>query len=181
MKGPKRKEGARYPSGQLRHVARTTGYHPRSIKSLVDAAIRGASDREYATPLGQMHLQGLFTSDEFTAGMRWDDLHRGFQVAIGSAKQGMGSPSLGDTRGSASVDPDSDQGKEQARRDRSAIRRFEEAHKVLVSAGMLSERAARQLCEGSGVRPIGHEGLLAAQRGLRALADHFRAERRILA
>ena len=179
MAGRPRKIGERYPSGDLRkdHRGSKSGYQeryaPAEIKRATDAAMAGLRDAHWGTVLGRFYLTGKLTGAQHAAGKRWAETWDDYCVAMGLPSPHpkslvIGAPSRGEP-----PDPDSDAGRAAARSAERARKRFEAAHKILIREGMQAEKAVRDICEGVGKSPIGHEQFLHALRGLTALAKFW--------
>jgi len=72
-------------------------------------------------------------------------------------------------------DIESEAGKALTEKDQRIVKRFERAHVILCSQGMIAESATRRLCEGRGQPLNNYEERLKALRCLDALASHFAA------
>jgi hypothetical protein len=168
--------GTRFASGDLDRASRgerPSDFSPAAVRRLKEFALSNVKMKEYGTALGRLYLDEKITSHEYASGQRWDELHRGYQAAIGTLKSLPKSLAIGEGGGGHDPDPETEAGAEHAKRDRAAIARFNEAHRVLCSAGMLAELTMRNLCEGDGIAPVGHEAFLAAKAGLKALTEYF--------
>lgn len=166
-KGRKRREGKRYASGDL---VREIATPPAAIRRLRDAALAGMQDARWGTELGRLYLNDRLTSEQYNAGCRWEALAIRYNAALG-AKSSLPSVSdFGRTSG-APVDPDSDAGLLEAKRQRADMARYREAFVVLARQGHLVTRAVRELCEDGAV--LDSEGFAHAITGLNALAADF--------
>lgn len=146
---------AREPSGR---VSRATAddidaVSPTAAKRLRDAAARGASDMEWGTEIGRLFLAGEITAPEYEAAKRWGRLVARWHRAIGAYHPypGPGPVAfLGTVRGrDAGDDPhvDSKEGKKLRAERMHTIDEMQEAHAILIGAGMMAEAAVRGTCE----------------------------------
>jgi hypothetical protein len=158
-----RDRGERFPSGKLRREP-----PPVMVRRLRDAALAGLRDPEWGTELGRLYLEGTITATMYAAGKAWRDKAARYVRAINSF--GVRSPVLEQGRAGSPPDPDSETGREQARREANDMERFFEAHAILLSAGRLAEATVRRLCEHD-EGPCGHAELIALRNGLSALAE----------
>jgi len=170
----------REPNGRL---SRSTEHAidavaPAVVKRLRDAAARGMADQEWGTQLGRLFLEAKITAPQYEAGKRWGRLVTLWHKSVGAPKPYPGEGPvafLGTTRGKdGSEDPaiDTAEGKKLRRTRYDAIDDMQQAHAVLLGAGMLAESAVRGTCEANEA-PIGSLGMENLQRGLSWLARHW--------
>ncbi len=141
------------------------------IKRIRDAAIADVRHSEWGTVCGMLFLNERITAELYEASKRWGR----FEAANRSAICMLGQVRAINMESSHShpPDPDSEEGRRIARRETRAREAFEEAHKALCSAGKLAELAVRDAVERNEY-PVGTEGHEALNRGLTALATHWR-------
>lgn len=173
----------REPSGRLSRSTEQAidAVSPAAIKRLRDAAVRQVADPIWGTQLGRLFLERKIDAPQFEAGKRWGNLVRAWHWAIGAPKPHPGEGPvafMGTIRGGVSDDPpaDSEEGKLLRRKRLAMASDMQQAHAVLIGAGMLAERAVRATCEENEV-PIGALGLMNLQEGLSWLAKHWGIER----
>jgi hypothetical protein len=163
----------REPNGRLSRTDDIASHAPTAIKRLRDAALRGMADAEWGTELGRLFLEGRITAEHYAAGKKWGRTVVAYHQAIGAAPPYPKAVAFGDARGrSPDPDPASHEGKRLTARDKAIIQNMQEAHAVLIGAGILAERAVRSVCE-SNECPVGQVGLDALQRGLYWLGDFW--------
>ncbi|MCC6889627.1 MAG: hypothetical protein IT536_13920 [Hyphomicrobiales bacterium] len=165
----KRLVKARTPSGQLSRAAREREFPPAQIKRLRDAALAGLRDPQWGTELGRLYLQGTITASMYAAGKDWREKAARYVKSLNHFP--VRSVRLEGRAGGLAPDPDTVEGRRQAKREADAMERFFEAHHVLLSAGKLAEHAVRRLCEHD-EGPCGMAELMALRNGLAALAQH---------
>src|SRR5690348_5768965 len=117
----------RTPSGRhSRAGERETA--PAAIKRLREAALRQMADPQWGTELGRLNLEGAITDAMYAAGKRWAEYAAKYQGAIGVFPVRSVQP-----RSFAHPpDPDSDTGREIAKREAENAEKFFAAHAVLV-------------------------------------------------
>lgn len=141
------------------------------VRRLRDAALSGMRDPLWGTEIGRLFLAGKITDSMFAAGKRW-----GEQATLYS--QAMCSPSPDpkavcfDRSGGEAPDPDSHEGRREARRHQRAVDSFTDAWVALKTYGMVSERIVRLVCE-RGQMLAGHQELIALSGGLSTLAGFW--------
>jgi hypothetical protein len=138
------------------------------VKRLRDAAMAGLRDPEWGTELGRLYLEGTITASMYAAGKAWREKAARYVHSLGHFP--VRTILVEADRGSLPPDPDTDEGRKQARREADAMERFFEAHHVLLSAGKLAEATVRRLCEHN-EGPCGMAELIALRNGLSALAE----------
>lgn len=69
--GRKRKEGSRYPSGDLVRDALEDRAGPAQVKRMRDYLLRSARDPALGTPMGRMFLDGFLDAAEYNAGIKF--------------------------------------------------------------------------------------------------------------
>lgn len=170
----------REPSGRL---ARSTeeeinALPPATARRMRDAAARRMADPVWGSQLGRLFLEGKLSASQFEAGKRWGSLVRSWHRAIGAPKPypGEGPIAFMGTVRAANVDDDPSLDTEEGkllRRKRLALGSdMQQAHAVLIGAGMLAERAVRATCEDNEV-PVGALGMMNLQCGLSWLSRHW--------
>jgi len=164
---------AREPNGRAK---RTSPLPPASeVSRLRDAALAGMRDPVWGTTLGYLYLSGKVTGSQFAAGKRWADLARDYSAASQSPKQPR-SANL-DPKGGEPPDPDSEQGRREARQHAHTLHQYIAGLGIINLAGAPARRAVEAVCE-QGQVPAGHTQLEALGRGLSALAAFWSEGRR---
>jgi hypothetical protein len=158
---------AREPNGRIQREA--NDHSPTAVRRLRDAALRGMHDPEWGTELGRLFLSHAISDTMYGAGKKWRDQAARYRSAIGVFPVRTASLERGR---SASADPDSEGGRQQASRETLAAEEFFAAHAALVMAGMGAENAVRRLCEDD-LSLVGMYELRNARCGLAVLADHY--------
>jgi hypothetical protein len=152
----------RYPNGQPRRAAQLTP--PTEAHRLRDAALAGMRDSVWGTSLGRLFLAGQITATQFSAGKRWAELSAKYSVACGGPAPAR-SAKL-DPDGGTTADPDSPQGRKEARRHGLTVERYLAASRVLKGMGKAAESAVRDVCD----RDLHPVGMIHLRGGLSALA-----------
>ena len=158
----------RQPNGQPRRTAQLPP--PSEVSRLRDAALAGMRDSVWGTSLGRLFLAGKITATQFSAGKRWSELSAKYSVACGGPKPAR-SAAL-DPDGGSPADPDSLQGRREARRHGLTVERYLAASKVLKGAGGLSWRVVVAVCD-QNLAPAGVVEVNALRVGLQALASFW--------
>jgi hypothetical protein len=173
--GRKRKDVQREPNGRADRKQSESRFAPAAVKRMSEGAIAAASDPRLGTELGRLLLAGDITSRQAGAGWQWAEIAFDYVQAIGAQPLQPKTASLERGAKSAQPDPDSAAGELISEADKRAVKRFERAHTVLLSQGLLAESAARRLCEGRGQPANNYEDKIRALKALDALAAHFAA------
>lgn len=160
----------REPNG--REQRPTKEYAPVEVKRLLDAAMTGMRDAEWASSLGRLFVRQKITAPMYAAGKRWAERVVKYHAAIDAPPPNVKALVLEGRSGGTPPDPDSDEGRKRVERDAQAVTDFMAAHSVLVASGILSELMVRNVCERD-IQPEGHEQHLALNRGLLWLADYW--------
>jgi hypothetical protein len=132
-------------------------------------------DPAWGTEIGRLYLTGKVTSTMFAAGKRWAELATQYGQALCSPAPDPKAISL-DRTGGHSHDPDSPEGRKEARRHERAVASFLDAHAALKQHGRAAERTVRPVCE-RGDMLQGHQDLIALSGGLERLADFWGLDR----
>jgi hypothetical protein len=164
----------REPNGRLSRATcrELDARSPAEIRRLRDAAIAGMRDPEWATEIGRLFLDGRLEAALFEAGKRWARLSVACRQAIAAPRQFPAVSAFVEKRGGHDADPDSDEGRKQAARDRIVVAEFLEAHAVLKGAGVLAESVVRHVCEDNKAI-VGQGQMVALTSGLSWLAQHW--------
>lgn len=150
---------------------------PSEIRRLRDAALSGMRDPTWGTELGRLYLVGKISAPMYAAGKRWGEMVSKYGAALLSPAPDPKAMSL-DSMGGSSVDPDSHEGRKEARRHARAVESFIDARAALKATktpGITStamESVVRSVCERNEMLP-GHWGLLALSGGLSTLAGFW--------
>ena len=163
----------REPSGRLSRSRfdEDMACSPAQVRRLRDAAAAGMSDPEWGTELGRLFLQGKVSAPNYAAGKWWAVLAVRARRAIDAPKEAPTKAAFVWGIGGRDADPDSDEGKKLAARDREDVMEFMAAHGALLGAGMLAERAVRSVCEDRKTVE-GHQELISLNRGLSWLGEY---------
>jgi hypothetical protein len=159
----------REPNGRIQRAPQLPA--PSEVKRLRDAALAGMRDPLWGTEIGRLYLAGKITSTMFAAGKRWAELATQYSQALCSPCPDPKAISLERAGGSA-IDPDSPDGRKEARRHARAVASFIDAHASLKTHGCAAERLVRSTCE-RGETIIGHQDLIALAGGLDRLANFW--------
>ena len=165
--GRKRKEGDRYPGGQIR--PEDAGPSPTQTKRLMLASLAKMADREWSTVPGIHYLSGKISTEQYEAAKRFSALHEAYQACLLGPRRPYSSTGEKGSLG-APVDVESTAGEEEARRHVGVLQRYNDAHIALIVYGTSTESAVINFCAGLGQTPDGYEGLLRVRKGLDALA-----------
>lgn len=159
----------REPNGR---VQRTPEHSPSEVRRLRDAALSGMRDPLWGTELGRLYLVGKITTPMYAAGKRWAELSVKYSQALCSPSPDPKAICF-DRSGSDSADPDSYEGRKEARRHQRAVASFMDAHaKLSTEGGALAERVVRSMCERNQIL-VGHAELLALCSGLSTISDFW--------
>ena len=169
-KGRPRKDAPRTPSGQLSRELKgmIEAYPPATIKRLADGAARGVQASAYGTLLGRFFLEGRLSGLQFEAGRRWYGVASAYHAAMRSPPD-MRSANLGGASGGAECDPDSFEGRKEARLHAEAITAYCAAITALTPFGSDLLGVLESFCERDEA-PIGVAGMRRAQHALNFLA-----------
>ena len=173
-KPPKGLVPVREPTGRLSRASQAAvdAISPNEARRLRDAALIGLRAPEWATEIGRLYLEGKINHICFEAGKRWGRLVVAYHRAMGAKPPYPRSMTFDRVDPSPEPDADSPEGKRQAQNARAIIADMREAHAVLFGAGMLAERAVRNVCETNEI-PVGVMGLANLRRGLEWLAEYW--------
>ena len=164
--GRKRKEGDRYPGGQIR--PEEVSLSPTQAKRLMMASFARMADSEWATVPGMYFLGGKISSSQYEAARRFSNLIDAYvRCMYGPRRPYTSSGEKGSV--GAPVDVETDAGMAEANRHIGIMQRYNDAHVTLTSTGYMVESCVVSFCEGIGQTPLGHEGLIRTKRGLDAL------------
>jgi hypothetical protein len=165
--GRKRKEGERYPAGQIRPAEE--GPSPAAIKRLRSAAILGMADPQWGSVAGLCYLQKMIDDIEYEAAKRFGDLHAQYIGVIGGPRAPKTSTGERPTR-AAEIDVDTEQGDREAKRHITVMTRYNDAHTALLMVSPATEADLIRFCAMPGESPTGYEGMVRVRSGLRTLA-----------
>ena len=144
---------------------------PSEVRRLRDAALCGMRDPLWGTEIGRLYLAGKITAIAFAAGERWGEQAVQYSQALCSPCPDPRAVSF-DRSGGDSLDPDSHEGRREARRHQRAVDSFTDAWVALKTHSMASERVVRLVCE-RGQMLAGYHELLALNGGLSTLAGFW--------
>lgn len=159
----------REPNGRIQRGPQPLG--AGEVKRLRDAALSGMRDLTWGTELGRLYLASKVTSIGFAAGKRWAEQAAQYSEALCSPPADPRAMDF-NRSGGTPPDPDSHEGRKEARRHERAVASFIDAHAALKSTSGAAERAVRLVCERDQM-VVGHDGLLSLISGLNALADFW--------
>jgi hypothetical protein len=120
---------------------------PSEVKRLRDAALAGMRDALWGTEIGRLYLASKITSTMFAAGKRWSELASQYSTALCSPAPDPKAISLDRSSTSHKIDPDSADGRREARRHARAVQSFVDAHVALKDHSRAAERIVRATCE----------------------------------
>lgn len=144
---------------------------PSEVRRLRDAALSGMRDPTWGTELGRLYLVGKITATMYAAGKRWGEMASLYSQALQSPCPDPKAICF-DRSGGTSPDPDSHEGRREARRHERAVTSFIDAHAALKTHSAGSEIVVRSMCERNEMLP-GHESLLRLTGGLSVLAGFW--------
>lgn len=150
---------------------------PTAAHRLRTAALTDMQEAVWATPLGWLYLDGKISGGEFMAGRRWCELMERYAKAV-QAPRPPQSARLIDAPGNQRLDPDSPEGRREARRHAKTQEWFEGATSALAHAGALRARAVAQVCEQNRL-PVGFEDLGHLRVGLQTLVTYWSGKTKI--
>jgi hypothetical protein len=156
---------AREPSGRIKRESHLPS--PAEVTRLRDAALNGMRDPVWGSMLGWLFLAGKINAVQFAAGKHWNELAADYARAT-LAPRHPRTANL-DPKGGTPADPDSAQGRREARRQVLTVEDYEEALNVLKRLGGPVLAIVIDICEGGRV-PGGVAELQHLKRGLSALA-----------
>jgi len=159
----------REPNGRIQREPQLPP--PSEVRRLRDAALSGMRDPTWGTELGRLYLVGKITATMYAAGKRWGEMASQYSQALCSPSPDPKAVCF-DRSGGESPDPDSYEGRREARRHQRAIASFIDAHAALQTNQPGSERLIRSMCERNEML-LGHESLLSLSRGLSELAGFW--------
>lgn len=144
---------------------------PAEVRRLRDAALAGMRDPMWGTELGRLCLVGKINSAMFAAGKQWGEYAARYSQALCSPSPDPKAVNW-DRGGGEAPDPDSFEGRKEARRHARAVQSFIDASVALKDVGNRAERAVRAVCERDQIL-FGHENLMALTVGLSALSGFW--------
>lgn len=164
---PRAKTIYREPSGRPQ---RERGISPNEVRRLRDAAIIGLRSAEWGTHLGRLLLLHRLTAEQYAAGVRW----REGAAKYGSAIQSPPGARSGNLAGGHShpADPDTDEGRREAKRHERQVGAFIDAFVALRETGNRGVGVVRSVCE-TDEAPVGIDGYNALVSGLTRLSDFW--------
>ncbi len=159
----------REPNGRIQRVQLPPASEVRRLR---DAALSGMRDPLWGTELGRLHLGGKITAAMLAAGRQWGESASKYHQALQSPSPDPKAINFNRGAGGEAIDPDSPEGRKEARRHARAVQSFIDAHVALTTTSAASERVVRLVCERNEML-TGHEGLIALTNGLSTLADFW--------
>lgn len=166
--GRKRKEGERFPAGQIRPEESPAS--PAAIRRLRDAALMGMADPQWGTMAGLFYLSKRIDDAEYAAAKRFGDLHSQYISVIGGPRAPK--TSTGERQSpSAQIDVDSELGEAEAVRHRVIMTSYHDAHTALLMVCPSVEADLIRFCAVPGESPAGHAAMIKVKDGLKALAS----------
>lgn len=170
--GRKKIQGVeRWPCGKPKTEEKR--YSPTAIKRLLDGSISLACDPRLGTEVGRLLLNGDITSRQAGAGWQWSELTADYFSAIGADPLQIKSISYERGAKAQAPEPDSEAGVAISEKETRIVKRWERAHLVLISQGMIAESATRRICEGKGEKARDFQEMIRVKQALDALAAHF--------
>lgn len=167
--GRRKSMAIREPNGRIQREAQLPP--PSEVRRLRDAALSGMRDPTWGTELGRLYLAGKITAIMYAAGKKWGELSSLYSQALQSPCPDPKAICL-DRSGGERSDPDSYEGRKEARRHERAVTSFIDAHAALKTASAAAERIVRSICERDQTI-LGHENLILLNRGLNALSSFW--------
>lgn len=160
---------AREPNGRPQRV----NLPPSSeVKRLRDAALSGMRDPMWGTELGRLHLVGKIDARQFAAGKHWGELASKYSQAMQGPCPDPKAVNFDRGAGGQQIDPDSHEGRKEARRHARSVQSFIDAHVALKATSVASERLVRLVCERNEML-AGYGDFMALSCGLITLADFW--------
>jgi hypothetical protein len=161
----------REKNGQTKRSLREPeGPSPTSVARLRQASLRGQEDPKWSTTLGMLSLGRKITDAQFAAGLHWAELARDYSQACLAPRQPR-SANL-NPMGGSTIDPDSAQGRREARRDGKTFHRYIASLAALTHAGAAPRAAVAHVVERD-QWVAGAMELEDLRTGLSALAEWF--------
>jgi hypothetical protein len=167
--GRRKSTAIREPNGRIQREAQLPP--PSEVRRLRDAALSGMRDPTWGTELGRLYLVGKITASMYAAGKKWGEFSTMYSQALLSPCPDPKAICL-DRAGGESPDPDSYEGRREARRHQRAVTSFIDARAALNTDSAGSERVVRSICERDQM-VIGHENLILLNRGLKVLVEFW--------
>lgn len=146
--------------------------NPGEAKRLRDAALAGMRDPLWGTELGRLHLAGKISFLQLSAGKQWAEYAMRYSQALCSPPPDPRAIALGQASGRSEVDPDSYEGRREARRHIRAVESFVDAAAALRTDHAASVNIVRTVCERDETI-AGHQDLIRLASGLQALVDFW--------
>lgn len=128
-------------------------------------------DPTWGTEIGRLYLVGKISSAMFAAGKQWGEYAARYSQALCSPSPDPKAVNW-DRMGGEAPDPDTAEGRKEARRHARAVQSFIDASVALKHAGSRSERIVRMVCERDQML-AGHENLIALSVGLSTLSGFW--------
>jgi hypothetical protein len=148
---------------------------PAEVRRLRDQALRGTQLAAWGTTLGWLYLDGKLTEAQFAAGNRWAQLTRDYEMAQ-QAPRPPGTVQLERSHG-VQLDPDSEDGRKEARRHRQALLEYVGGVTMLDLASSSSRRVLSNVVI-ENLLPVGKAELTELGTALSVLATWFASGRR---
>lgn len=160
----KRKPGPRTPSGQLSR-AKEASYVP--LHRARELIALGKLDGRYGTPLGRMVLNERISKGQYEAGLRFVDVRKSADAALGLPPRTCQAQSLGELRGH-----DGDvETEEETRRKHRDLDAWDKVVMVLgVQSGWMRAMERIALCE---LEPDGHQQVIDLTQALQRLCVYW--------
>ncbi len=158
----------REPNGRVQRVQQLGA---GEIRRLRDAAMSGLRDPMWGTELGRLHLTGKITTVQFAAGRQWCEYAARYQQALCCPSPDPKAVAWESLK-SEGADPDSPEGRKEARRHVRSVASYQDAHVALKSSLGVSVRILQQVCERDEML-TGHMELQSLICGLDALAGFW--------
>ena len=142
-----KKHRHREPNGRPSRSDGEREFPPTTIRRIMDAKKRDASDRRAGSELGRLYMERKITASQFAAGERWGMLIAKYHLAMGAPSPDPRSAKMELGLYGEEPDPDSENGQVLARVESGLVKRVHKAHDVLMAAGISAESAVRMVCE----------------------------------
>lgn len=101
--GPKKRAGARYPSGRLKPYQADVS--PTLVRRMRDMARDNAANPNLGTPIGSLYLAAEITHAQMAAGLEFARLRARYDRAIDAPRRTCASPSYGAAFGQVEAAP----------------------------------------------------------------------------
>lgn len=158
----------REPNGRVQRVAEFSVSETRRLRN---AAMVGLRDAVWGTELGRLHLTGRINTAQFAAGRKWAECATVYYQALNGPAPDPKAIAYEIVKGEA-IDPDSREGRKEARRHERAVASMIDARAAVKSTPGASERILRHICERNEM-VVGHHEVMSLACALDSLASFW--------